>query len=136
MIRPPLILAAALFLALAGWNGHAAAHGGAHEKPADAQPATAPSPYALEPSPDEKPLEGDDLLSPFSRDTLGMEDHTLEGGHAMDEGMDHATGGHAMPEVEPARHTLVPTSKNGYPWAVAATAVFALLFGALTLRRG
>lgn len=135
MPRPPLLFSAFVLIGLIGWASHAAAHGDAHKKPAEAP--SAPSPYALEPTPEEKPLEGDDLLSPFARSGAlgsGMEEgmgHDM-GGHEMG---DHDMG-HDMPEVEPARHTVVPSSKNGYPWAIAITAVSGLLFGALALRRG
>jgi len=114
----------------------ASAHGGAHKKPAPAEDA--PSPYALEPSADEKPLADDDLLSPFSRgDLLGS-----DAGESMGHDMGH-DGGHdmghdmaGMPEVELAHHTLVSPSKTGYPWAVAVTALSGLVFGILAFRRG
>jgi hypothetical protein len=132
MIPTKLLPAFALsILAALALASLAAAHGGAHKKPEEAQTAPAPaadapSPYALEPTPEETPLD-DDLLSPFARGV--MEDHEME------EGMGNAMDGHAMPEVELSHHTLVSPSKPGYPWAVAVTALSGLLFGVLAIRR-
>ncbi len=112
----------------------ASAHGGAHKKPDEAPAADAPSPYALEPSADEKPLADDDLLSPFSRGDMLGGDTGESMGHEMGHDMGHDMGG--MPEVELSHHTLVSTSKTGYPWAVAVTALSGLVFGILAFRRG
>ncbi len=115
-----------MVICLLGTAALASAHGGAHKKPEEAPAEAAPSPYALEPSADEKPLGNDDLLSPFSRgDMLGGD---------AGESMGHDMGG--MPVVELAHHTLVSPSKTGYPWAVAVTALSGLVFGILAFRRG